>query len=390
MNNLQLNKEFSGLKTIFFILLLYAIPAFSQPGWDKTIKNNLITYTPKDLIQGEIFLHLVHPPQPTNGISTKNLLLYYGSQIEEGMTGKSGEWTVKKSKIGDFAASKVLDYKGKTLMLGINIVNLPDDNHYVIQTVSDNDSAIMNKYSSRLSELIEEIGDPRHALKEPDTTKRVTDKSVHSSKPLAAKVGSPNGLKEIRGTMEFGIQPAGTFGLTGKVVALFDDDSFTRELGVVFSKGTERAKKENPEIWGKWRFNGEKLELKDFEEDEFQKTNGSWVATPGKKDMKLKGCFGNITSSSGGIQSDITKGQASSWCFNPDGRFAYGVTGYGTGIFDINKNTKGKSTAGYYSINQYAAHFVFDDGTEITTAFCFLDDDNEHIAINGKRLMLNY
>ncbi|MES9992147.1 MAG: hypothetical protein ABW098_09350 [Candidatus Thiodiazotropha sp.] len=391
MNDLQVNKGFFiGSKVIFIILLLYGNSAFSHPGWDKRTENSLTAYTPKDLKVGETVAHFVYPAQPAKGDDKEEILLNFARQIEKRITGGSGKWDLKQSKVGDFSASKVMDYKGKTLLFLLHIISLPNDKYYIIQSIADNDNAVKNKYLNRLNELVGVIGDPTHTSKEAISKNNRPGNAADFKRPKMTKAASPKGLKELRGTMEYGIQPAGTYGLTGKVVALFDDDSFTRKLGVVFSKGTERAKKENPEIWGKWRLKGKKLELKDAKDSKFGKTYGNWVAEPGKKDMKLKGCYGNITSSSGGMINGITKGQSSSWCFNPDGRFAYGAAGYGTQIFDVDTSKRGMSKAGYYRIDKYAAHFIFDDGTDITTAFCFLDDEKEHIAINGKRLMLNY
>jgi len=203
-----------------------------------------------------------------------------------------------------------------------------------------------------------------------------------------ASSSDPEGLKEIRGTLAYGVQPGGTYGLTDKVIALYKDGSFTSDLAGAFGRGTEKSKATNPKKWGEWRMNKDnKLELKDSGDEKFDTTHGDWITEPGGADHKMDGCFGRISSaSSEPYGGNTTVGRATSWCFKKDGRFAHSATGFGSAP-NVATSSSG-SARGRYRIDHYTARFVYEDGTEVVTAFCYLDDDNEHIAINGKRLIL--
>jgi hypothetical protein len=377
--------------SFFLILVLTATPVLALNGWTVSNDGNMRLYVPKDLQEGEVFMYMASGPYDLNGADMKGWFSDTSREIQKHLGKPLNEWRVKPDKNNWSTSNQYIDKEsGKKLNISYQGGTLDQNRVYIITMLSSSDFALILKYGFAFDKVLNDAKE--YFTAQPSVTKSsVTANTSNNTKPAITRViPPPKGLKEIRGILDYGIQPAGTYGLTGKVVALFDDDSFTHDLGVVFSKGTDRAKKENPKIWGKWRISNKELELKDYEDEEFGKTHGNWVATPGKKDMKLEGCYGNITSSSGAFQTGIIKGQASSWCFNQEGRFAYGATGYGVGIFDVNTSKRGKSKAGYYRIDHYTARFIFDDGTDITTAFCFLDDKNEHISINGNRLMLNY
>jgi hypothetical protein len=214
------------------------------------------------------------------------------------------------------------------------------------------------------------------------------DSSGNPSTPLAKAV-PPEGFKELRGIIIMAIQPGGMFGMTSDVIALLNDGSYTSDLKTLFAKGRSASMKNKPSRWGKWKISGDDLLLKEYKSKEFSETRGDWIARPAPSDLKLNGCYGNITAASdtpyGGKH---TVGNASSWCFKPDGRFAHSSTGFATASGGVSGGTFSKrKQGGRYRIDNYTAKFVYDDGTELVTAFCFLSEDKSHIAINGKRYM---
>jgi hypothetical protein len=145
----------------------------------------------------------------------------------------------------------------------------------------------------------------------------------------------------------------------------------------------------NPGKWEKWKIIDKKLYLKEKKKKDYSKTRGDWIARPGAVDLKLNGCHGNITSASetpfGGHS---TVGNASSWCFKPDGRFAHSSIGFAVSSGDVSGGTSARrKQRGRYRIDGYTAKFIYDDSTELITAFCYLSEKNSHIAINGKRYM---
>lgn len=203
------------------------------------------------------------------------------------------------------------------------------------------------------------------------------------------KANPPEGFKELRGVITMGIQPGGMFGFTSDVIALFDDGNYTSDLSRLFSEGISASMKKKPTRWGKWKMIDGELYLRSSGEKEFSETRGNWVARSAPSDQRLKGCYGNITSASetpfGG---NSTLGNASSWCFKPNGRFAHSSTGFISSSGAVSGGVSSSSKrGGRYRIDGYTARFVYDDGTELVTAFCYLNEKKSHIAINGKRYM---
>jgi len=240
--------------------------------------------------------------------------------------------------------------------------------------------------STKLSESKTQITTNR----ESNTTEISKDKIP--LKPAAAlkKARPPKGFKDIRGVVVFGIQAGGLFGLTSDVIATFNDGTYTSDLQRVFAEGVAASKAAKPKRWGRWRMKGGKLQLKQGM-GKYEPTRGDWVARPGASNMKLNGCFGNITSASSSPYGGNTSvGNASSWCFKPDGSFAHSSTGFATASGDVMGGAaSSRKSGGQYYIDGYVARFVYDDGKEIVTAFCFLNEKKSHIAINGKRYMGN-
>ncbi len=212
-----------------------------------------------------------------------------------------------------------------------------------------------------------------------------------STAPISAP-RLPVGFAGFRGVIYYGMQAGGMFGPTSMTIALFDDHTYTDDIATVFREGASVSKRKNPKDWGQWRKRGGKLELKDHNDKEFDKTRGDWVAVPGSKNQKLNGCFGRLVSSDGlGVGSAMV-GRASAWCFSPNGRFTHDATGFGSvsgaGVSGATSSSS-PTVRGRYRIDGYAMHLVYDDGSDVQAGFAFLNDDRTHIAVNGKRFMGN-
>ena len=187
-----------------------------------------------------------------------------------------------------------------------------------------------------------------------------------------------------------GIQPGGMFGTTEDFIALFDDGTYTTDLHGAFGGSVKMARNKKPASWGKWRRRGGKLQLQRHDMSEYKKPIGNWRTTPAKPDERLRGCFGRLTSTSGAdYNSGTTVGVASSWCFWPNGRFTNSSTAFGNSSDEVGVTMRATSpkARGRYRLDGYGARFVYDDGHEVTAAFCFANDDNTHIALNGRRFM---
>ncbi|MES9990918.1 MAG: hypothetical protein ABW098_03130 [Candidatus Thiodiazotropha sp.] len=208
------------------------------------------------------------------------------------------------------------------------------------------------------------------------------------AKPLAS-ANPPDGFKELRGIITMAIQPGGMFGMSSDVIALFDDGSYTSDLKTLFAKGKSASMAKKPKRWGQWKISGDELLLKKKKGKDFSKTRGDWVARPGSSNLRLDGCYGKLTTASESpFGGNYTVGKASSWCFKANGRFAHSTTGFATASGKVAGGTSKKSKiGGRYRIDGYTARFLYDDGTELITAFCFLNENKSHIAINGKRYM---
>ncbi|MBT2971164.1 MAG: hypothetical protein B6D72_06915 [gamma proteobacterium symbiont of Ctena orbiculata] len=208
------------------------------------------------------------------------------------------------------------------------------------------------------------------------------------TEPLAS-ANPPDGFKELRGIITMAIQPGGLFGITSDVIALFEDGSYSSDLKTLFAKGKSASMSKKPGRWGRWKISGDELLLKKKKSKDFSETRGNWVARPASSDLKLNGCYGKLTTASESpFGGNYTVGRASSWCFKPNGRFAHSRTGFAVASGEVSGGTSTRSKrGGRYRIDGYTARFLYDDGTELVTAFCFLNEKRSHIAINGKRYM---
>lgn len=211
---------------------------------------------------------------------------------------------------------------------------------------------------------------------------------IGADRPRAAVV--PAGFTEIQGLVVMGMQPGGMFGTTEDFIALFDDGSYTTDVRGAFAGSLNTARRAKPGAWGQWRRRGGKLQLRRPGKPGYKKPIGNWRTTPATPDQRLSGCFGRLSSTSGGdYNSGTTVGVASTWCFWPNGRFTNSSTAFGhsrTGTGVTMRATSPKAR-GRYRLDGYGARFVYDDGHEVRAAFCFANDDNTHIALNGRRFM---
>ena len=232
---------------------------------------------------------------------------------------------------------------------------------------------------------------PTPAAPAPTATPPTATAAVAPRGPLSP-ASPPPGLRDVRGVLTMGLQAGGMFGTTERFIATFDDGAYTRDLQRTFGEGIAASRRAEPEDWGRYRMRGGTLQLRKPGDDDFGDTRGSWVTSPGKADQRLSGCFGRLTSSGGGdYTSGVTVGLASSWCFWPDGRFTHDATAFGTasagsGVSGATSSTR-PTARGRYRIDGYVARFVYDDGHEVVAAFCFANDDRDHVMLNGRRFM---
>lgn len=198
---------------------------------------------------------------------------------------------------------------------------------------------------------------------------------------------TPEGFQQMQGVLYYGIQAGGTFGVTSRVIALFDDGTYTQDIATAFDKGVEVSRRDNPRDWGEWRMPGEALTLKDQNDAEFEEPDGDWLAGPGAHDQRLSGCFGRLVSNDGMGVGTVMVGRASSWCFTPGGRFTHESTGFAIGTADVRGavSSTPPGLRGRYRIDGYVLHLVYDDGSDLRAGFAFLNDEKTHIAINGRR-----
>ena len=217
------------------------------------------------------------------------------------------------------------------------------------------------------------------------TTQALSDKPSYSS-GTAAPGNAPAGLLELRGIIVMGIQGDGTFGVTDDFIALFNDGSYTSDLANTFNDSIEASKNKKPKKWGQWRTDKTTLSLRGQGDSDFEETSGSWRIEPNPKDHRLSGCFGRLTSNSGGDYTGSTiVGVARTWCFWPDGRFTNASSAFGNSS-DVSMGVSDKAR-GSYRIDGYVAQFTYDDGHTITAAFGYANDEGNHILLNGRRFM---
>ena len=201
-----------------------------------------------------------------------------------------------------------------------------------------------------------------------------------------AKSNLPDGLVELRGIIVMGIQGDGTFGVGDDFIALFDDGSYTSDLANTFNDSIDVSKRKKPKKWGHWRTHKDTIELRDHNDSDFEETSGSWRIEPVGEDHRLSGCFGRLSSNSGGEYTGSTiVGVARTWCFWPDGRFTNASTAFGSSS-DVSMGVSDKSR-GSYRIDGYVALITYDDGHTITAAFGYANDKGDHILLNGRRFM---
>jgi hypothetical protein len=201
----------------------------------------------------------------------------------------------------------------------------------------------------------------------------------------------PSGLREIRGVIVMGWQPGGTYGLTEEFIALFNDGTYSDDLKTTFGRSKEYSKQENPNSWGEWRLrqSDSELELKEHDDTTFEDTRGNWVARTATNGEALSGCFGRLTTSGSAYDGDTVVGLAQTWCFWENGRFTNSSTAFGnssSGI-DITMHSVSPKSRGRYYVSGYTINLVYDDGHSIQAAFCFANEDRDHITLNGKRFM---
>ncbi|WP_405410481.1 hypothetical protein [Maribacter sp. Asnod1-A12] len=384
---------------IYCISLIYCSEISAQSKWDISNQEDIKVYTPSDLKSNKIFNVYAYGPIEAPNEDLKNWVLETAKDQQKEIGAPLKKWIVKPEKEDYGITNSYINNNGTTMQVAYQGGKLDDGRNFFLRLITSSDLITVLKYGARLDDLLIDIKADMvtkqstatitnsKASKQITVAPTQTTTNKTSTKELSPGK-APHGLLELRGLLGTGMQSTGMVGTTSNVVALFKDGTFTNDIGLTFSDGVAVSKSRNPKNWGQWRMRNNELELKEYEETQFEEAR-DWLTEPASKDLKLNGCYGNITSSSySGYGGGSTVGNASSWCFKPNGRFSHSKTGFANATGDVRGSTSSnKKNGGSYYLSDYVAKFIYDDGTEVTTSFCFLNKKKTHIAINGKRLM---
>ncbi|WP_423997903.1 hypothetical protein [Maribacter sp. IgM3_T14_3] len=389
---------------VFCISLIYCSVISAQSKWNTTIQEDIKIYTPTDLKSGKTFDVYTYGPTEAPNEDLKTWVLETAKEKQKELGEPLKNWLVKPEKEDYGITNSYKDNKGVTMQVAYQGGKLKDGRNFFLRLITSNDLITVLKYGTRLDALLVDIKADMVTKQTTETTSnkiannQVPAKTTQTTSKEAAineiseaslsPGNAPEGLLEIRGLLGTGMQSTGMVGTTSDVIALFKDGTFTSDIVYTFSEGVTASKRKNPKSWGQWRMRNNELELKEHDQAQFEEAS-DWLTEPASKDLKLNGCYGNITSSSySGYGGGSTVGNASSWCFKPNGRFSHSKTGFANATGDVRGSTSSnKKSGGRYYLSGYAARFIYDDGTEVTTSFCFLNKKKTHIGINGKRLM---
>lgn len=387
--------------TILICISLLTYNAHALQGWNIKQQGSTLIYTPSNLATGKTFKLIIPAPVRIDRKVLKHWVNTTAKKRQNSLGRPLKPWVIKSEKNNTWSITNTfVNSKNRKVAVAYQGGLLKDGRAYLVQMISSQDIGVLLKYGAQVSFVLNNA--KRHfsnisSNKNPQKPKTTTPKQKkdvrrtntqinnHSATPGRA----PSGLKDLRGVLVYGIQAGGMFGLTTDVIATFTDGTYSSDLTRLFAKGKAVSKARKPKRWGKWRLRGGKLELKGYRDKTFETTHGDWIARPGRANLKLNGCYGNITSaSSTPYGGGTTVGNASSWCFKPNGRFSHSSTGFATSSGTVRGGTSSsRKNGGRYHINGYTAHFIYDDGKQLTSAFSYLNDKKSHIAINGKRYM---
>ena len=406
-----------SIRLVLLTLLLSVVSAahadsLSLKGWNLTSEtpagNNgsqirSLRYQPTSLKKNQIFQIIVWEPVNTG---TEDLKTWFLDSINlrQRRLGSFGK-RVKVGKEKNGALSLANNFKneaGQKRQVAYQSDWTDQGKAYIGQLIASNDLMMILRYSAQIDKVIEHAQNvfvsgslPGSSNSENTTHDPTNEQITESPSPTVVPggplnpVSPPTGFIELRVAHEYGIVAGGLFGLKTDVLALFESGEYTSDLRTVFGSGQAASKKQNPENWGRWRSKDGKFKFNTAKQPEFKEPeSGEWLPEAGTPDQKLEKCYGNITSvSDTPYGGGVTVGNASSWCFRADGRFAHSVAGFATGGSDVVSGAASDSSKirGRYRIDGYAVKFIYDDGKELTAAFCFLSDDKRHIGINGKR-----
>ncbi|MDF4202090.1 hypothetical protein PXD56_03950 [Maribacter sp. SA7] len=385
------------LKLFICLTTLCTIHIFAQEKWNINYDGDIKIYTPKDLKSNKTFDVYTYGPIETINEDLKTWVSETAKHKQKELGEPLKKWVVKSEKKDYAITNSYVDGNGVTMQVAYQGGKLDDGRNFFIRLITSTDLVIVLKYGARFDDLVKDIkadmltkkttkvATKSLASNQTATTPTVTT-SVETSGEALSPGDAPKGFLELRGVLKRGFSN-GMLSTTSGVIALFKDGTYTSDIGRTFSKGIAASKSEKPNRWGQWRMRNNDLEIKAHGKTEYKDAR-DWLTEPATKNLKLNNCYGNITSrSTEGYGGGSTVGNASSWCFKNNGRFAHSKTGFANANGGVRGSTSSSNkTGGRYYLSNYVARFVYDDGTEVTTSFCFLNEKKTHIAINGKRL----
>jgi len=366
------------MKYVITILLILTIQStFSQAknleNWKVKQVDNVTVYTPNNLKAGEYYTITLFPNSKLNGTTHQNWVKQFVSNEET----KLGQitWRGKQNANGNKIISTGRKFKNDTKkeLTAVYLSPKLDTDIIGLMRIDYLNRQTYQRYQYALVAVT--------SIMEKQETKTTTAQT--SRQPLKRIIKRPtiNAGKltvSIKELLFVGYQVVGMYGFkpTFKAVATFNDHTVSKDMNTIFSEGVMASKQKNPNDWGVWRMNGNKLEIKWKQSKSYKNMSFIEKLSSRSKNEKLDGCW----SSKMGFSLPSGSGSSSSmsinvWCFNKNGRFSnditVGISGntgdYGSGEVIYTGNSK-KDKTGWYRIDDRVIQLIYDNGKKITTS----------------------
>ena len=126
-------------------------------GWDVNIENEVITYTPKDLKAGKIFLVKVYKPVSIQDQDLKRWSMNKAETLQTTLGKPLRPWEIKPDKNAAWSLTNMyMNPDGIKLSVGYQTGVLDKGEVYIIQAVMSQDLAIILKYGKKIEDLKKE------------------------------------------------------------------------------------------------------------------------------------------------------------------------------------------------------------------------------------------
>lgn len=164
----------------------------------------------------------------------------------------------------------------------------------------------------------------------------------------------------------------------------FKDGKYVKEPKVpVEELDLDALTTEQAVSWGTWESNGDKVNLVDRRNEDWEKDWPGAPAFPAKKGESLSGAFGSI-SGGGNLAVGGTVGVIaySSMTFTPDGWFTNEKLSGGTN--SDHAAFSRQTSAGRYELDGYMITLKFNNGDTKRFFFCYYGTDKEVFRLSGR------